>query len=76
VPEILSKRCCACIDLNFLCYDSFTGQGQLVWVGICLKDNFGWRFSLVSMASINLGLWFYGVEMSDAGETIEREESQ
>jgi len=49
---------------------------QLLWVGICLKDNFGWRFSLVSMVSINLGIWFYGVEMSDAGETIEREESQ
>jgi len=26
---------------------------QLLWVGICLKDNFGWRFSLVSMVSIN-----------------------
>jgi len=26
--------------------------------------------------SINLGIWFYGVEMGDAGETIEPEESQ
>jgi len=65
-----------CTDLNFLCYDSFTGQGQLLWVGICLKDNFGRRFSLVSMVSINLGIWFYGVEMSDASEMIEREESR
>ena len=37
---------------------------------------FGQRFSLVSMVSINLGNWFYGVEMGDAGETIEPEESQ
>ena len=73
--EILSKRCCACTDLNFLCYDSFTRQGQLLWVGICLKDNFGWRFSLASMVSINLGIWFYGVETGDAGESIEPEES-
>jgi hypothetical protein len=63
-------------DLNFLWYDSFTEQGQLLWVGICLTDNFEWRFSLVSMVPINLGIWFYGAELSDAGETIEREESQ
>jgi hypothetical protein len=31
---------------------------------------------MVSMVSINLGIWFYGVEMGDAGETIEPEESQ
>ena len=62
-------------DLNFLWYDSFTEQGQLLWVGICLKDNFEWRFSLVSMVSNNLGIRFYGAEMSDPVETIEREES-
>jgi len=28
------------------------------------------------MVSINLEIWFYGVEKGDAGETIEREESQ
>jgi len=27
------------------------------------------------MVSINFGIWFYGVEKGDAGETIEREES-
>jgi hypothetical protein len=69
------QSCCVCTDLKFLCYDSFTGQGQLLWVGICLMDNFGWRFSLVSMVSINPGIWFYWVEKRDAGETIEREES-
>jgi hypothetical protein len=31
---------------------------------------------MVSVVSINLGIWFYGVEKGDAGETIEREESQ
>jgi len=31
---------------------------------------------MVSMVSINLGIWFYGVETGDAGETIEPEESQ
>jgi hypothetical protein len=25
-----------CTDLNWLCYNSFTGQGQLLWVGVCL----------------------------------------
>jgi hypothetical protein len=53
-----------------------TGQGQLLWVGVCLHNSFGRQFSLVSMVSINLGIWFYGVEMGDAGETIEPEESQ
>jgi hypothetical protein len=26
----------ACTDLNSVCYNSFTGQGQLLWVGVCL----------------------------------------
>ena len=30
---------------------------------------------MVSMVSINLGIWFYGVETGDAGESIEPEES-
>ncbi len=42
------------LDLNFLSYDSFTGQGQLLRVGICVKGKFGWRFCLVSMVSIEL----------------------
>jgi hypothetical protein len=65
-----------CTDLNSLCYNSVSGQGQLLWVGVCLHNSFGRRFSLVSMVSINLGIWFYQVEMGDAGETIEPEESQ
>jgi hypothetical protein len=65
-----------CTDLNFLCYNSFTGQGQLLWVGVCLQHSFGRQFSLVSMVSINLGIWFYGVETGDTGESIEPEESQ
>jgi hypothetical protein len=52
-----------CTDPNFLCYNSFTGQGQLLWVGVCLHQSFGRRFCLVS---INLGIWFYGVETGDA----------
>jgi len=53
----------------------FTGQGQLLWVGVCLRHTFGRRFSLVSMVSINLGIWFYEVETGDTGESIEPEES-
>src|ERR1700687_5232736 len=64
-----------CTDLNSLCYNSVTGQGQLLWVGVCLCHSFGQRFSLVSMVSINLGIWFYGVEIGDTGESIEPEES-
>ncbi len=63
-------------DLNCLCYNSFTGQGPLLWVGVCLQHTFGRRFSLVSMVSIKLGIWFYEVEAGDTGETIEPEESQ
>jgi hypothetical protein len=58
-----------------LCYNSFTGQGQLpglVFACSTVLDG----FSLVSMVSVNLRIWFYGVEKGDAGETIEREESQ
>jgi hypothetical protein len=63
-----------CTDLNSVCYNSFSGQGQLLWVGVCLQHGFG-RFSLVSMVSINVGIRFYGVETGDAGESIEPEES-
>ena len=45
-----------------------TGQGQLLWAGVCLRHSFGRRFSLVSMVSINLGIWFYEVETCDTGE--------
>ena len=73
-PHSHSGQCLT--DQSTLCYNSFTGQGQLLWVGVCLHCSFGRRFSLVSMVSINLGIWFYAVAMGDAGETIEREESQ
>ena len=62
-------------DQSTLCYNSLTGQGQLLWVGVCLQHSFGRQFSLVSMVSINLGIWFYGVETGDTGESIEPEES-
>jgi hypothetical protein len=62
-------------DPNSLCYNSFTGQGQLLWVGVCLQHTFGRRLSLVSMVSMNLEIWFYGVETGDTGESIEPEES-
>jgi len=58
-----------------LCYNSFTGQGQLLWVRVVCRTVFGRRFSLVSMVSSNLGIRFYGVETGDAGESIEPEES-
>jgi hypothetical protein len=64
-----------CTDLNSVCYNSFSGQGQLLWVGVCLQQDFG-RIILVSMVSFNLGIRFYGVETGDAGESIEPEESQ
>jgi hypothetical protein len=64
-----------CTDLNSLCYNSFSGQGQLLWVRVACGTVFGQRLSLVSMVSINLGIWFYEVETGDAGESIEPEES-
>src|SRR5882724_3362159 len=50
----------------------FTGQGQLLWVRVSLRDTFGWRFSLVS---INLGIWFCEVETGDTDESMNPEES-
>jgi hypothetical protein len=47
---------------NFLCYNSFTGRGQLLWVRVACGTVFGEPFNLVSMVSINLGIRFYGVE--------------
>jgi hypothetical protein len=56
--------------------DCLGGQeGGLLWVGVCLQHGFGRQFSMVSMVSINLRIWFYGVEKGDAGESIEPEES-
>jgi hypothetical protein len=52
-----------------------TGQGQLLWVGVACSTLLDNGFSLVSMVSVNLGIWFYGVETGDAGESIEPEES-
>ena len=50
------------------------GTAALGW---CLPASQFWTgFNLVSMVSINLRIWFDGVEQRDAGETIEREESQ
>src|SRR5882762_7759508 len=65
----------ACTDLNCLCYNSLHGAGTAALGWCCLKHIFGQRFSLVSMVSINLGIWFYEVETGDAGESIEPEES-
>src|ERR1700676_1231653 len=62
-------------DQSMLCYNSFAGQGQLLWVCVCLRHLFGRRFSLVSMVSINFGILFCEVETGDTGESIEPEES-
>jgi hypothetical protein len=52
------------------------GAGTAALGSCCLHHSFGRRFNLVSMVSINLGIQFYEVETGDAGESIEREESQ
>jgi hypothetical protein len=46
------------------------GTAALGW---CLPAE--WRFSMVSMVSINLRIWFDGVETGDTGETVEPEEA-
>jgi hypothetical protein len=42
--------------------------------GCCLPSGQSWT-AVVSMVSINLGIWFYGVETGDTGDSIESEES-
>ena len=62
------------LELRLL--QSIHGAGTAA-LGWCLPAaQFRSWFSLVSMVSINPGIWFDGVEKGDAGETIEREESQ
>jgi hypothetical protein len=63
-------------QLEFPLLQFIHGAGTAA-LGWCLPAAQLWSgFSLVSMVSINLRIWFYGVEKGDAGETIEREESQ
>ena len=69
------QACFALTDESMLCYYQNAGQGQLLWVGVWPAAQFGRQFSLVSMVSINLGMWLYGVETGDTGESIEPEES-
>jgi len=46
--ESPSIRCCfgceslvgSCTNSNCVCYNPFTGQGQLLWVGVCLQHSF------------------------------------
>jgi hypothetical protein len=58
------RWCRTYTDLNCLCYNSFTGQGQLLWVGVACR--MGGR--PLRLVSINLGIWFYEVETSDTGD--------
>jgi MOSC domain-containing protein len=63
-------------DQSMLCYNFIHGAGTAALGWSLPVAQCGRRFNLVSMVSINLRIWFYGVEMGDTGETIEREESQ
>src|SRR5580704_16707165 len=49
-PHSHSGQCLT--DQSTLCYNSLTGQGQLLWLGVCLHRSFGRRFNLVSMVDI------------------------
>ena len=62
-----------CTDLNSVCYNSFTEQGQLLWVGVACRVV---RFGLVSILSSGLRIWFYGLEQGDAGETVDSKKRQ
>jgi hypothetical protein len=52
VPEPHSHSGQCLTDQSTLCYNSLTGQGQLLWVGVCLHPSLGRRLNLVSMVSI------------------------
>ncbi len=57
---------------NCLCYNSFTGQGQLPWCVVCLKHS---SWTSVGSVSFNRGTRFREVETGDTGASIEPEES-
>jgi hypothetical protein len=61
-----------CSEFPLLQFIHGAGTAALGW---CLPVTQFWTFWLVSMVSINLGIWLYGVETGDTGESIEPEES-
>ena len=63
-----------CTDVNSLCYNLVAGRDSCSGLVITCRTGFGQWF--ISMVSINLRIWFYGAEMGEAGDTVEREESQ
>jgi hypothetical protein len=44
-----------CTDLNSLCYDSITEQGQMFWIA-AVQGRYGSQFDVLSMLSVSPGI--------------------
>ena len=66
----------ACTDLNSLCYNSVSGQGQLLWVGLACTTVLDGGLAWCPWCPLTSEFGSMGLKWGDAGETIEPEESQ
>jgi hypothetical protein len=64
-----------CTDLNSLCYNSITEQGQMFWIA-AVRGRYGSQFDVLSMLSISPGISIDPVETVETGETVDSENRQ
>ena len=62
-------------DLNSVCYNSITEQGQMFWIA-AVRGRYGSQFDVLSMLSISPGISIDPVETVETGETVDSENRQ
>ena len=65
----------ACTDLNSLCYNSITEQGQMFWIAAA-RGRYGSKFDVLSMLSISPGISIDPVETVESGEMVDSNNRQ
>jgi len=67
--------CQVCTDLNSVCYNSLTEQGQMFWIA-ATRGRYGSQFDVLSMLSISPGIQIDPVETVETGETVDSKNRQ
>src|SRR5208282_1676903 len=62
-------------DLNSVCYNSITEQGQMFWIAAAHR-RYGSKFDVLSMLSISPGISIDPVETVESGETVDSNNRQ
>jgi hypothetical protein len=65
----------SCTDLNSVCYNSITEQGQMFWIATA-RGRYGSQFDVLSMLSISPGISIDPVERVETGETADSKNRQ